>query len=196
MAIPRPAAMTAKGPIHPPPAPSAASASAGQPPTAMTPRISERRTNASSTYDVLVVFRLVAFDGSRDVQHRQHDEDERLEQGYQDLQRIDEDDVEQQDGQAAEAAQHRSEYAARQRPADEAVEPHQEEEDGQQDVATQHVAEEPQGQRERARQVTDHLDHEHRPLEPPRDRSHEVLEVRDGAVRANADVVVRDEDDE
>jgi len=49
IAIPRPAAMTVNGPIHPPlfAAPSAANASAGTPSTAMPARISERRTNAS-----------------------------------------------------------------------------------------------------------------------------------------------------
>src|SRR5437016_1779895 len=146
IAIPRPAAMTANGPIHPPPvaAPSAANASPGTPSPAMPARISERRTNASSlSCGLLVVLRLVPLDGPRDVQHRQHHEDERLEERHQDLQRIDEPDREGDHQHAAEAAEDHAGGAARQRPTDEPVQPHEEEHYGEQDVAAQHIAEEP-----------------------------------------------------
>src|SRR5207245_8802151 len=135
IAIPRPAAMTATGPTHPPPA-SAANANPGTPSTAIPARISERRTNASCVRVVLlVVVSLVPLDRPRDVHHRQQHEDERLEERHQDLQRIDEDDVERDDHHGADAAEDCPGDAARQRPAQEAVQPHEEEHHGEQDVA-------------------------------------------------------------
>src|SRR5437667_9791623 len=92
IAIPRPAAMTANGPIHPPPvaAPSAASASPGIPSPAMPARISERRTNAPPlSCGLLVVLRLVPPDRPRGVQPPQQHADPGLEERHQALQRID-----------------------------------------------------------------------------------------------------------
>src|SRR5437867_4130814 len=88
IAIPTPAAMTAKGPSQPPPdAPaSAASASPGNASTAMPAAISER-TPALLLYVVgLLVMRRMGLaavmlgflDRPRNVEHRQHHEDERL----------------------------------------------------------------------------------------------------------------------
>src|SRR5439155_23316249 len=143
---PTPPGMPASGPLRPRPvaAPSAANASPGTPSPAMPARISERRTHAPSlSCGLLVVLRLVPLDGPRDVQHRQHHEDERLEERHQDLQRIDEPDREGDHQHTAEAAVDHAGGAARQRPTDEPVQPHEEEHYGEQDVAAQHIAEEP-----------------------------------------------------
>src|SRR2546427_9479938 len=142
--------MTAKGPSQPPPdAPaSAASASPGNASTAIPAAISER-TPALLLYVVgLLVMRRMGFaamvlgflDRPRDVEHRQHHENERLEKRHQDLQGIQEPDGEDDHHDATEATDDGSQRAAGQRPADEALKAHQEEDDGQQDVAAYHVA--------------------------------------------------------
>src|SRR5438132_3963405 len=151
IAIPTPAAMTANGPIHSPPAPgSAASARPGNASTAMPVAINER------TLDLLLwivgpsmmsrmgfaAMVLGFLDRSRDVEHRQHHEDERLEKRHQDLQRIEKADREHDRDGAADSADDGARRAARQRPADQAVQAHQQEDDGEQDVTADHVAEE------------------------------------------------------
>src|SRR5438477_12500228 len=95
--MPRPAAMTVKGPIQlPVPAPSAASANPGEATTNTATRMSERRTsNLLCTCGLLVVRGMLRLrDSSRNVQHREHDEDEALEERDQDFQRIQEPDRE------------------------------------------------------------------------------------------------------
>src|SRR5262249_55508640 len=101
----KPAARTANGPTQPPPAPSAAKATAGTPRTVNPARISERRTPAllctcavlelilRESIDVPLVL-VGVLQGARDVEHRQHHEDKRLEQRDQDLQRIEKADRE------------------------------------------------------------------------------------------------------
>src|SRR5687767_969528 len=111
-AIAKPATSTAYGPIHPRASPAAvaavwAKASPGAARTAIAATISERRTRillfcvcSAVCCDLLVmsravsVFRAVSvlgfLDRSRDVQHRQHDEDERLEERDQHLERVQE----------------------------------------------------------------------------------------------------------
>src|SRR5215813_957130 len=95
IAMPMPAAMTANGAIQPPVLPSAASAAVGNARTANPPRISERRTTPSSIRVLCLVvpgmwFGMVLglLDRARDVEHRQHHEDERLQKRHQNLQRI------------------------------------------------------------------------------------------------------------
>src|SRR2546423_10822824 len=193
IAIPTPAAMTANGPIHSPPAPgSAASARPGNASTAMPVAINER------TLDLLLwivgpsmmsrlgfaAMVLGFLDRPRDVEHRQHHENERLEKRHQDLQRIQEPDGEGDHHDPTEAADDGSQRAAGQRPADEALKAHQEEDDGQQDVAAYHVAEQPQRERQRPRQVADDLDDEHQRLECERHRPREVGEVGERALLA------------
>src|ERR1041384_4580845 len=111
--MPMPAAMTVKGPIQlPVGAPSAASANPGHARTTTATRMSERRTsNLLCTCDLLVmrtmrVMRAVLRfgDGSRNVQHREHDEDEPLKERDQDLQRIQESDREDHRHESADAA--------------------------------------------------------------------------------------------
>src|SRR5574341_900161 len=129
-AIAKPATRTANGPTRLPPAgASAASARLGNPNTNSPARTSERRTTALLLWiDLLVVLRrmlrvvLALLDGRRDVEHRQHHEDERLEERDQDLERVEEPDGESHHDDAA-------------------VEAHQKEDDGQQDMAARHVAE-------------------------------------------------------
>src|SRR6266699_908376 len=103
IAMPMPAAMTANGPIQlPVGAPSAANASPGSPKTASPAKISDRRTTVLLyTCGLLVMvlglvlgLMLRFLDCSRDVEHRQHHEDERLEKCHQDLQRIEKADRE------------------------------------------------------------------------------------------------------
>src|SRR6267378_151328 len=158
IAMPMPAAMTVNGPTHDGVA-SAAKARPGNARTNRLPSISERRTTVLlCTCGVLVMARIVGLrrmtflrvlDGPRDVQHRQHHEDEGLQERHQHLQRIEKAHGERDRDEAAETADERAHEAAMQRPADEAVQPHQEEDDGQQDVAADHVAEEPQRERQR-----------------------------------------------
>src|SRR5215813_5547274 len=155
IAMPIPAAMTVNGPTQPPePGASAASARPGNARTNRDPSISERRTTASSvTCGVLVMAGLVVLgamaavrllgvvDGARDVQHREHHEDEGLEERDQQLQRIEKSHRERNRDDVAEAADDDARGAARQRPAEQSVESHQEKDDREQDVAAQHVAE-------------------------------------------------------
>src|SRR5437588_7730529 len=128
IAMPRPAAMTVNGPTQPP-VPSAANAHPGTPRTAMPVRISERRTNASPvTCGVLVVLgfmslRLMSFDRSRDVQHGEHHEDERLQERHQNLERIDEAHDERRHHGAAHAPHDRPGGAAVKRPPEQPVQP-------------------------------------------------------------------------
>src|SRR5574341_54791 len=148
-AIAKPATRTANGPTRLPPAgASAASARLGNPNTNSPARTSERRTTALLLWiDLLVVLRrmlrvvLALLDGRRDVEHRQHHEDERLEERDQDLERVEEPDGESHHDDAADPADDDARGTAAERPADEAVEAHQEEDDGQQDMAARHVAE-------------------------------------------------------
>src|SRR6266511_2836184 len=119
IAIPTPAAMTANGPIHPPPAvpASAASARPGNASTAIPAAISERRTTVLLCVWGLLVMRRLVFapvvlgllDGARDVEHREHHEDERLKERHQDLERIQEPDGEDDHDHAADAADDRAE---------------------------------------------------------------------------------------
>src|SRR5512145_1288522 len=168
-AIEMPAARIPMGPTHPA-GPSAAcaaawaAASVGTLSTARTPRTSERRTPVLlCEIGLLVVLRMVllVLERAGDVEHRQHDEDERLEERHQDLQRVEEADREGDHHQPADPADEDPGGIPGQRPADEAVEPHEKEDDGEQDVPAEHVAEEPERERERAREVTDGLDDEH-----------------------------------
>src|SRR5262249_26268372 len=95
--MPIPAAMTANAPIQPPVPPSAPTSAVGAARTARTPRISERRTTPSSMRVIrLVVLGMVLalFDRTRDVEHRQHHEDERLQECHQDFQGVEEPDRE------------------------------------------------------------------------------------------------------
>src|SRR4029453_7243461 len=105
--MPMPARMTANGAIHPP-VPSAAIAAVGNARTANPTRISERRTTPSSiTCDLLVVLGMMLgmvlgfLDRAGDVEHRQHHEDERLQERHQDLQRV---EKSHREGDRAEAA--------------------------------------------------------------------------------------------
>src|SRR6185369_992468 len=190
-AMAKPATRTAYGPTRlPPPAgASAASASPGTARTARPARMSERRTTALlCTCGLLVMRRMVLapvmlglLDGSRDVEHREHHEDERLEERHQDLERVQEPDGEDNHHQAAEAADDGAERIAGQGPADEAVEAHQEEDDRQQDVTAEHVAEQPQRERQRPGQVADDLDDEHQRLQRERYRPHEMLQIGERA---------------
>src|SRR5262245_32496469 len=105
--MPIPAAMTANGPTQLPVPPSAAIAVVGTVRTARIPRISERRTTPSSMRVIrLVVLGMVLalFDRTRDVEHRQHHEDERLQECHQDFQRVEEPDREYDRHQTADAA--------------------------------------------------------------------------------------------
>ena len=70
-----------------------------------------------------------------------------------------------------------------------------EEEDGEEDVAGHHVAEEAERERQRPREMADQLDRNHERRQR-RNRPHEVLQVGDRALRADADVVVGEEDDQ
>src|SRR5258705_11665960 len=97
--------MTANGPIQLPVAPSAASAAVGNARTAKPLRISERRTTPSSMRVIRLVvlgMMLGLFDRSRDVEHRQHHEDERLQKRHQDFQGVEEPDEEDDGHHAAE----------------------------------------------------------------------------------------------
>src|SRR6185503_11250560 len=126
-AMAKPATRTEYGPTRLPP-PAGASAASARPGTARTARparMSERRTTRLlCTCGVLVMRRCVLapvvlgfLDGSRDVEHREHHEDERLEKRDQDLERIQESDREDDHDEAADAADDRADRAARQRPA-------------------------------------------------------------------------------
>src|SRR5207237_10481929 len=99
----------------------------------------------------LTVVRL--FDRSRDVQHRQHDKDERLEEGHQELQGIEKAHRERDGDGRAEAADERAGHAARQRPDDQSLQAHKEKDDGEQDVSAQHVAEETESERQHTGKV-------------------------------------------
>src|SRR5512145_3087090 len=120
----QPATRTENGPIPPPDeaAGACASATPGTASTARPARMSERRTTALlCTCGLLVMRRMVLapvvlglLDGSRDVEHREHHEDERLEERHQDLQRIQEPDREHDHHQAPDAPHDRAQRAARQ----------------------------------------------------------------------------------
>src|SRR5262247_707072 len=92
--------------------PSAANARPGRPRTSRAARVSERRTTASYVRVVVLVMRRMVLaavvlgflDGSRDVEHREHDEDERLEKRDQDLERVQEPDRERDHHGPPEAA--------------------------------------------------------------------------------------------
>src|SRR5262245_42855690 len=101
--MPMPAAMTVNAPTHPPVAAPGACASArpGNARTNRDPNVSERRTTVLlCTCGVLVMAGVVVLgamavvtlvgvlDGTRDVQHREHHEDERLKERDQQLQRV------------------------------------------------------------------------------------------------------------
>src|SRR5258706_7351795 len=126
--------------------------------TAIAARISERTPDLLCTCGVLVMCRmwlgmvLIGFrplDRARDVEHRQHHEDEGLQERHEDLQRIQEPQREDDHHDAPEPADHDAARASPERPADQTVEAHQEEDDGEEHVAPEHVAEE--SQRERLR---------------------------------------------
>src|SRR5215510_940092 len=95
----KPANRTEQGPTI---LPSAAKARPGRPTTSRAARVSERRTTASSVRVMVLVMRRMGLaavvlgflDGPRNVEHREHDEDERLEKRDQDLQRVQEPDRE------------------------------------------------------------------------------------------------------
>src|SRR5690348_3646925 len=142
--MPMPAAMTVNGPTQPPVAAPAACANArpGNATMNRDPNVSERRTTVLlCTCGVLVMAGVVVLgamaavplvgvlDGARNVQHREHHEDEGLEERDQQLQGIEEPHHERNRDQAAEAADGGTGRAARQRPADQSVESHQEEDD-------------------------------------------------------------------
>src|ERR1051325_184538 len=110
----------------------------------------------------LVFFRR---DGATDVHHRQHDEDERLQERAEDAQ-----------------AHHRPGQHERQHP----------HEDPGGRVLAEDIAEETHAQREDAREVADHLDGEHERREQ-RQRPHEVLEVVEETLVLDAAVVVIEE---
>src|SRR5881397_4431562 len=123
--MPMPAAMTANGPIQLPVAAGVwANARPGSPKTASPAKVSDRRTTVLlCTCGLLVVvlglvlgMMLRFLDRSRDVEHRQHHEDERLEKRHQDLQRIEEPDGEGDHNDSTEAADDGSQRAAGQRP--------------------------------------------------------------------------------
>src|SRR6267378_6099327 len=206
IAMPMAAAMTVNGASHPPAAgASAARARPGNARTNRAPNIDERRTTVLlCTCDPrLVLARVVMlrtltvvrlFDRSRDVQHRQHDEDERLEEGHQELQGIEKAHRERDGDGGADAADERADHAARQRPADQSLQAHQEKDDGEQDVPAHHVAEEPERKRQRPGEVADELDRHDEPGEPPH-RPHEVFDVVDDALLAHADRVIGEEND-
>src|ERR1051325_6879705 len=107
----------------------------------------------------LVFFRR---DGATDVHHRQHDEDERLQERAEDAQ-----------------AHHRPGQHERQHP----------HEDPGGRVLAEDIAEETHAQREDAREVSDHLDREHERREPPH-RTREVFQIVAESLRANALPVV------
>src|SRR5438876_584323 len=196
IAMPMPAAMTVNGPTQPPVAAPGACASAtpGNARTNRLANLSERRTTVLlCTCAVLVMAGIVVLgavtavtvlgvlDGPRDVEHREHHEDEGLKERDQQLERIEEAHGEGDGDQTADAAHHRARRAAGQRPADQAVEAHEEENDRQQDVTAHHVAEQPQRQRQRPREMADDLDRHHQRREPHH-RAHEVLDVGDRAL--------------
>src|ERR687891_1765272 len=125
-AMAKPATRTANGPTQPPEGAAAgacASASPGTARTARPVRMSERRTTALlCSCGVLVMRRSVLapvvlglLDGPRDVEHREHHEDERLEERHQDFERVQEPDGEDDHHRAAEAADDGADGAARQR---------------------------------------------------------------------------------
>src|SRR3989442_2741141 len=125
--MPMPAAMTVNGPTQPPEAgASAATARPGNARTNRLPSISERRTTVLlCRCGVLVMARIVVLrrvtflrvlDGPRDVQHRQHHEDEGLKERHQHLQRIEKAHGERDRDDAAETADDHARDAARERP--------------------------------------------------------------------------------
>src|SRR6185295_2578726 len=96
-AMAKPATRTEYGPIKLPPAgASAARARPGIPRTTRAARVSERRTTASSVRVVCLVMRRLVLaamvlgflDRARDIEHREHDEEQPLEKRDQALQRI------------------------------------------------------------------------------------------------------------
>src|SRR2546427_11253281 len=124
IAMPMAAAITVNGASHPPAAgASAARARPGNARTNRAPNIDERRTTVLlCTGDLrlvmarVVVLRTVTvvrlFDRSRDVQHRQHDEDERLEEGHQELQGIEKAHRERDGDGRTDATDERADHAA------------------------------------------------------------------------------------
>src|SRR5262245_50118226 len=147
--------------------------------------------------------------GGADVEHREHDEDERLQERDQQLEREQEEAGERDQQSRPRQAEQDGAQGAGQHPADHA---HREQEHHrQQDVPTRHVAEQSKRQRERSGQVAEDLDDEEErhqdDLEGQVDRlvreelrsqqrPREVLEVRQQPHLARADHVIRDEHDQ
>src|SRR5438552_1132934 len=198
-AMPMPAATTVKGPSHDPVAAAspAACADATFPPSART-NVRMPRTIRTLPPPLVMGGRLGAvlgFERARDVNHREHDEDEGLEERHQDLQGEQEPDREED---RRDRAERRDEDAEESRRAGEAPrrKPHgHEEEAGQQDVPAQHVAEKAHRERERAGEVADQLNRDHEGREP-RHGPGEVLQVGGEPMLPDPDPVVGAEDHE
>src|SRR6266851_6319218 len=131
----KPAARTAYGPTMLPPAgASAASATLGTR-TAIPARISERTTTLLCRCGGLVMLGMLGvvfgpLGGAGDVEHRQHHEDEGLQERHEDLQRIQEPHREEDRHDPPPPAHDGAGGAPREGPAYETVEAHQEEDDG------------------------------------------------------------------
>src|SRR5712691_11342008 len=158
IAIPIPAAITAKGFSQLSPAPgSAATAAPGIASTAINAKMSERCTKCPPSVVVCALVVLGLLNGAGNVEHRKHDKDERLQERDEDLQRVEEPDREHDHDPRRGRAEQNAPERAGQRPAQYPIEPHEEEEDREEEVSTDHVAEQPDGQRQRAGQMADDL---------------------------------------
>src|SRR3990170_1083053 len=164
IAMPIPAAIAANGLSQfSPPVGSAARATPGTASTVINAKTSERRTDCPPSVMGCPLVMLGLLNGAGNVEHRKHDEDERLQECDEDLQRVQESDREHDHDQRRGGAKENAPQRARQRPAKHPIEPHEEEEDREQDVPAGHVAEESERQRERPGHVTDDLDGDHQP---------------------------------
>src|SRR3990172_3911867 len=140
IAMPIPAAIAANGLSQfSPPVGSAARGTPGAASTGVNAETSERRTDCPPSVMGCPLVMLGFLNGAGNVEHREHDENERLQEREKDLQRVQEPDREHDHDQRSGSAEQDAPEGPRQRPAQHAVEPHQEEKDRKQDVPAGHV---------------------------------------------------------
>src|SRR3972149_6355015 len=141
IAMPIPAAIAANGLSQfSPPVGSGGRATPGTASTVINAKTSERRTDCPPSVMGCPLVMLGFLNGAGNVEHREHDENERLQERDKDLQRVQEPDRERDHDQRRGSAEQDAPQRARQRPAQHAVEAHEKKEDREQNMPAGHVA--------------------------------------------------------